>query len=220
MAEMRLLAVSDFHGKPESKLNLSKCVERGDFDVLVIIGDLTQFGPISAGEEVLEPVRGLKVPVLCIPGNCDPKSIVEVLEKWGINLHGKRIKLGEWVFLGLGGSNITPFNTPFEFTENEIWENLSSLWKEDQRAVVVTHAPPFNSSVDLCKGGAHAGSKSVRRFIEEKKPILNLCAHIHEARGVERIGETLVVNPGPLFEGYAAHVVLEGREARAELLQL
>lgn len=217
---MRLMAVADFHGKPESRLYLSRCVERKDVDALVIIGDLTQFGPVSAGEEVLEPVRNLRIPVLCVPGNCDPKNIVEVLERWGINLHGKRARLGEWTFLGLGGSNITPFNTPFEFTENEIWEALTSLVREDRKVVLVTHAPPFNSSSDLCRGGAHAGSKSVRRFIEERKPVLNLCAHIHEARGIERIGETLVVNPGPLFEGYAAHVVLEGEEARAELLKL
>ncbi|MEM0358643.1 MAG: metallophosphoesterase [Candidatus Hadarchaeales archaeon] len=218
---MRLMAVADFHGKPESKAYLSKCVERKDLDALVIMGDLTQFGPVSAGEEVLEPVKDLKIPVLCVPGNCDPKTMVEVLEKWGINLHGKRLRLGEWTFLGLGGSNITPFNTPFEFTENEIWEALTSLLlPEDRKVVLITHTPPFNSSSDLCRGGAHAGSKSVRRFIEEKNPILNLCAHIHEARGIERIGRTLVVNPGPLFEGYAAQVVLEGEEARAELLKL
>ncbi len=217
---MRILAVADFHGKPDSKLNLSKYLDRGP-DCIVIIGDLTQFGPVRVGEEILEPLKDVNVPILCVPGNCDPKEIVGVLDKLDINLHGKRVEIEGLTFIGLGGSNITPFNTLFEFTENEIWEELSSLVKEkDDKLILVTHAPPYNTRVDECQGGAHAGSKSVRRFIEEKHPLVNLCAHIHEARNIDRIGNTLLVNPGPISEGYAALVEVNEKEVKAELLGL
>ena len=45
------------------------------------------------------------------------------------------------------------------------------------------------------------GSTAVREFIEENQPDICLCGHIHEARAMDRIGRTLVVNPGPLVQG-------------------
>ncbi|MEM2929882.1 MAG: hypothetical protein QW797_03360 [Thermoproteota archaeon] len=46
--------------------------------------------------------------------------------------------------------------------------------------------------------GEHIGSVEVRRFIEEESPALCLCGHVHERAGLsEKIGRTLVINPGP-----------------------
>jgi Icc-related predicted phosphoesterase len=41
-----------------------------------------------------------------------------------------------------------------------------------------------------------AGSKAVRDAIEKHQPLLGLHGHIHESRGVIKIGKTTCVNPG------------------------
>jgi hypothetical protein len=48
------------------------------------------------------------------------------------------------------------------------------------------------------------GSYSVREFVKRVKPKLVLCGHIHEAVGVDKIGDAMVVNPGPVRQGQCA----------------
>jgi Icc-related predicted phosphoesterase len=63
------------------------------------------------------------------------------------------------------------------------------------------HSPPFGTRLDVIQGGKPAGSRSIKTFIEKNQPLLTLHGHIHEAPELsgaymERIGETLSVNPG------------------------
>lgn len=210
MVELRILAVADFHGLPDADVNLLKFLERG-YDCLVLIGDLTNFGPISAAEDILTKAEAAGLPTLAVPGNCDPKSILEVLDKHSVNLHSKLTKIDDVTFVGLGGSNLTPFNTPFELTEAEIKEELDDLTQTlDQNFMLVTHAPPYDTQVDRTDSGMHVGSKSIRQFIEEKQPIAALCGHVHEARNTDKLGRTLIVNPGSIGKGYAAEITVDG----------
>lgn len=67
--------------------------------------------------------------------------------------------------------------------------------------VCVIHGPPHGTGLDQIAGGAHVGSRAVRRFLERMRPALALHGHIHESpavsgRFVERIGATVCVNPG------------------------
>jgi Icc-related predicted phosphoesterase len=41
-----------------------------------------------------------------------------------------------------------------------------------------------------------AGRSAVREFIEKHQPLLGLHGHIHESKGVAKIGRTVCVNPG------------------------
>ena len=209
MVELRILAVADFHGLPDADANLLKFLERS-YDCLVLIGDLTDFGPLSAAEDILTKAEVAGLPTLAVPGNCDPKPILEALDKHGVNLHAKLTKIDDVTFVGLGGSNLTPFNTPFELTEVEIKEELDELAHAlGQNFVLVTHAPPHDTLVDRTHAGVHVGSKSIRQFIEEKQPIAALCGHVHEARNTDRLGRTLIVNPGSIGKGYAAEIMVE-----------
>lgn len=204
------MAVADFHGLPDADANLLKFLERG-YDCLVLIGDLTNFGPISAAEDILTKAEAAGLPTLAVPGNCDPKPILEVLDKHSVNLHAKLTKVDDVTFVGLGGSNLTPFNTPFELTEAEIKEELDKLAQTlDQNFMLVTHAPPYDTRVDRTDSGMHVGSKSIRQFIEERQPIAALCGHVHEARNTDKLGRTLIVNPGSIGKGYAAEITVDG----------
>ena len=60
--------------------------------------------------------------------------------------------------------------------------------------VLVVHSPP-KGHVD---GSRSLGSEAILRTIEEHRPILAICGHIHECAGEESaVGATRVVNAGP-----------------------
>lgn len=217
--KMRLLVVADLHGQPVAQRNLMRLLE-GGYEGLLLIGDISQLGPLGMIEELLDSLKKLNLPILSVPGNCDPKNTVEVLEARGVNLHRKCVKLGDLTFIGLGGSNVTPFNTPLEFTEAEIAEELDRLAEEaGKNFILVTHAPPYGTPADLLPDGTYIGSKSIRAFIERTHPLANCCGHAHEGRSISNLGTTVIVNPGPLSKGYAAELTVKER-VQAQLIQI
>jgi len=84
-----------------------------------------------------------------------------------------------------------------------IREELNQLPKpiDHRKAIFMMHSPPFGTKLDLIEGGRWAGSRSIKSFIEANQPLLTLHGHIHESPEIsgtyiDRIGETLSVNPG------------------------
>jgi Icc-related predicted phosphoesterase len=75
--------------------------------------------------------------------------------------------------------------------------------------VVVSHAAPYGTRVDRAHLGKHLGSRSLRKFIDEHRPAASICGHIHEGRGVDVIGGTTVVNPGPFRDRLYALIEVE-----------
>jgi Icc-related predicted phosphoesterase len=219
---MKILAISDPHGDYSK---IKAIVERaGDFDLAVIVGDLTNFGPDEKVEELMEL---FDKPVLAIPGNCDQKSILEALDaSKATNLHGKAEQIGKIRFIGLGGSNPTPFNTPFEIPEEEIESTLEGMVcsAEDEGncgpIVLLTHAPPQGACDEIPCG--HVGSTAIQKFLERVDLIV--CGHIHEARGIEKVGKTTVVNPGEACKGSCALISIEeaeeGKPIEVELVEV
>ncbi|HWR26056.1 MAG TPA: metallophosphoesterase [Methanosarcina sp.] len=207
---MKILAISDPHGDYSK---IKKIIEKaGDFDLAVIVGDLTHFG---TDEKVKELMEMFDKPVLAIPGNCDQRSILKALDaSKAVNLHGKAEQIGNIRFIGLGGSNPTPFNTPFELSEEEIENALEGLVcsaesaEECGRIVLLTHAPPHGARDELPFG--HVGSKAIQKFLDRVDLIV--CGHIHEAKGIENIGKTTIVNPGEACKGSCALITLEEAE--------
>jgi hypothetical protein len=132
--------------------------------------------------------------------------VLEAIEdSQAISLHGKKVEVSGYTFVGLGGSNATPFNTPFELTEDEIFSALNALMVD--RALLMVHAPP-KGHLDKTATSDDLGSRAIADIILKYSPPLVISAHIHEARGVEREGNTTYVNPGPASRGYAAVIDL------------
>lgn len=78
--------------------------------------------------------------------------------------------------------------------------------------MLVSHNPPKDTACDVIPGDVHVGSTAVREFLEEAQPDICLCGHIHEARAVDRVGRTVVVNPGALAQG--GYVLLRSNSGR------
>jgi Icc-related predicted phosphoesterase len=120
------------------------------------------------------------------------------------NLHGKKEILDGITFVGLGGSNSTPFNTPFELDENEIYKQLDNLMEPG--VILILHFP-IKGHLDLAGRGVNTGSSAALRIVKKYKPSLVLSGHIHESIGTESDNAgTLYANPGPLKDGKAAIV--------------
>ena len=208
-----VLLIADLHGqfgKIDSFLELNP-------EAVFIAGDITNMGPVDAVDDVLSRID---VPCFAVPGNCDPKEILDTLEHSdAVCLHGAQINLGSMTIVGLGGSNPTPFNTPFELTDKKIDDLLVTGMAKMEKTVhnvLISHPPPFET-LDAVNGG-HVGSQSVRRHM--KSFDLVCCAHIHEQRGVKDIDGVKVVNPGAAMDGYCAmlHFGNEAKDIKVELL--
>ncbi len=209
---VRILVVSDIHDKFENVKKL-KNIQR---DLTIVLGDFVEFGKpeISTVKKILEEL-GSQGETLYVPGNCDPREAVQDLGVANtFNIHMRYRTVGDYVIVGYGGSNPTPFNTPLEFPEETIQRELENAIKEalgtGKKLIFACHAPPKDTAIDKIVSGAHVGSKAIRELIEKYKPVLGLHGHIHEAIGMERLGESMVLNPGPLAWGRYVIVEIEG----------
>lgn len=202
---MNILAISDLHGSTHKALH--DYLKKNNIDLIIIAGDITHFGPAELAEDILNEIASYDIPVVAIPGNCDPQGISSQLDNSkAVNIHGKSTAIKNVGICGFGGSNLTPFNTPLEFGEIEIYEELDKVMvqmKDQDIKILVTHAPPLNTNADKLPDGSHVGSESIRKIIEEYKPNINICGHIHEAQSMDKIGETIIMNPGQILSGGA-----------------
>ena len=209
---MRIIAAGDIHMAPG---NMADIPNIGGADYVIVTGDITNYGSSGDAATVLNALRRVNNSLLAVAGNLDQKDVARLLEESGISLHGRgRMLVPGLGIMGLGGSNYTPFKTPNEFSEEELAGILAAGFAEVAAAdefILVSHPPPFGTKTDMLADGTHVGSRAVRHFIEEKQPRLCLTGHIHESRGTDSIGRTLVLNPGMLkHRGYIAVTFANG----------
>ncbi|MCK9151273.1 metallophosphoesterase [Methanobacterium alcaliphilum] len=221
---MNILAISDLHGKTSKALD--DYLNSNKIDLILIAGDITHFGPTELAKDILNQLSLYDIPVIAIPGNCDPQGIHKQMENSkAVNAHGKSVSIKNVGICGFGGSNPTPFNTPLEFAESEIYNELENIMlqiKNQDIQILLTHAPPYDTCTDLLPSGDHVGSKSVRQIIEKHHPTLNICGHIHESPGIDKIGETTIINPGEFSKGAACLITIEPtkKEVNSKIISL
>jgi Icc-related predicted phosphoesterase len=189
---MRILVFSDIH----NDLPALRRLMATDADYYVTAGDLVSWerGLESCGE-ILKAKAGK---VWVIPGNHESADLVSLFcTKYGLrDIHDDLFELdGVW-FGGLGYSSPTPFNTPGEYSEEQLARRLSRFTGVDN-LIMICHAPPYGTDLDRVREGLHAGSESVKYFIDSTQPEYFFCGHIHEAEGKEiRMGKTTAINVG------------------------
>lgn len=201
---MKLLALADIHGKDISYM-VQEISGMYDFSLILIAGDISNFGPGEVAVEILNSIPGK---IMAVPGNCDPPEIIEAIEKSkAINLHLKERQYMGYKFIGLGGVN-GGFNMGIKFTDTLARDFLGNC----RGCIFLTHQPPFGILDNV--GETHIGSKGIREAVDIAKPILVVSGHVHEARGYEKIRKTLFVNPGPAKDGYASIIDLTAMEVK------
>ncbi len=143
---MKLVSFGDVHMATRNLARMD--AELRDCDLIVISGDLTNFGGAPDARKVLDAARGACGRVLALPGNLDRGEVIPFLEEEGVALHGRGMVIDGVALFGCGGSNITPFNTPTELSEEEIYDTLRRGYRdvEGRRPLVmVCHTPPHQT---------------------------------------------------------------------------
>jgi Icc-related predicted phosphoesterase len=189
-------------------------------DHIIITGDITNYGNDLDAESVLNRMLPVNNNIMAVAGNLDQPEVARYLEDAGISLHARGVMVDGLGIVGLGGSNFTPFNTPYEFSEEELGAFLAAGYEqlgEAEHHILVSHTPPVQTRTDRLMNGSHVGSKAVRSYIEEHQPLLCLCGHIHESAGQDNIGRTQVLNPGMLKDGGYIEVLFEDSKITATL---
>jgi uncharacterized protein len=189
---VRILIFSDIH----SDLGTLRRLLQTDADYYVSAGDLVSWerGLDKCGEILREKAGKVWV----IPGNHESSQTnADFCAGNGLrNIHDELFEVGGVWFGGLGYSSPTPFNTPGEYSEEQLSRRLSRFMGIEN-LIMICHAPPYGTELDRVREGVHAGSQSMKYFIESSQPEYFFCGHIHEAEGKQiRIGKTIAINVG------------------------
>ena len=212
---MIVIALTDIHGRLERLADMA-----GDLaaaDVVLLTGDLTNFGREREAAEVVDAVRAHGDTVLAVTGNCDYPEVNDYLVAEGIGLQGAHRIVDGVAFVGLGGSLACPGWTPNELTEGQFKRTLRRAADGLDRElpwVLASHQPPLDTGMDRVRSGENVGSRSVRGFIEEYEPLVCFSGHIHESAGLDALAATRLANPGPLHMGHCARAEIDAGELK------
>lgn len=204
---MTILALTDIHSAYSAMESI--CASVSAVDVVVLGGDVTTYGAPDELEDGVGKAKKHAKHVVAVCGNMDPPALERVLDSQGVSINGRGLVIEDVGFFGVSAAPFSILNTPYEIAEEEIQRRAEAGWRDVRDArwkIFVPHAPPVDTALDQIRSGKHVGSKAVREFIERRQPHAALCGHIHEARGKDQIGSTVIVNCGPAKEGYYAVV--------------
>ena len=173
-------------------------------------------------------LRGGQIPCILNGGNDDIFEIDNIIESSPCVsfAEGKVLDLDGFPLISMGWTNPTPWDTFREAPEPELAAKIEAVAgqvPDMERAIFNFHAPPYGTGLDEAPalddtlrpihGGAvmkPVGSTAVRDAILEHQPMLSLHGHIHESRGVKRMGRTLAINPGSVYgDGVLQGAVLD-----------
>jgi uncharacterized protein len=162
---------------------------------------------------------GTPLKVYCSPGNDDMDEVDEIVRssRRVILVEGQITPLdSHHEMVASGWSNRTPWDTHREEGEDQLevrYEAMMGRLNDPRNAVFNIHVPPYKSGLDeapeldkdlrpVLAGQAlkPVGSTALRKMIEKYQPLVSLHGHIHEGRGSTRIGKTLCINPGSMYE--------------------
>ncbi len=204
---MKILVISDLHAHNDVLDKMDDIFAQAD--AVIFGGDFAECFKPETGKEALDRLCKKHENIFAVLGNCDNEDFMEELENQDVCIEKALVFHEGLALAGSGGGTFFTGKTEFERTEDEILSDFdivmnsveqtgdSSLWRS---LVLVSHNPPVGDKVDSFDGEHHAGSQKFTDFILKNKPVAVICGHIHEGTNIEKIGDTVVINPGSLGE--------------------
>lgn len=229
---MKFLVLSDLHANNAILDKMNSLFSQADG--VIFAGDFAECFKPETGKAALEALCTKHDSIFAVLGNCDEPEFIEELEEQDICVERSLVYHEGLSFAGSGGGTYFTGKTANEREENDILSDFNivensvkdtgdaSLWKS---LILVSHNPPKDTKCDAVNAELHAGSQLFTDFIKENQPLAVICGHIHEGKAIDKIGETLVINPGPLQEGNYAWLEVEKKDGewkvtRSELSKL
>ncbi len=222
---MKILVLSDLHANNKILDDMNDLFSAAD--AVIFAGDFAECFKPETGKDALEALCLKHDNILAVLGNCDEPSFIEELEDKDISIENTIVYSDGIAFAGSGGGSIFTQKTVNERSEEDLLSDFdiiessikdsgdSSMWKN---TILISHNPPKNTKCDKVNETLHAGSQIFTDFIQKNQPLAVVTGHIHEGVGVDKIGETVVMNPGALLEGHYGILEIEdGKVVKAEL---
>ena len=213
---MKILVLSDLHANNE---NVGKLEDQfAKADAVIFAGDFAECFKPETGKEALNTLCTKHDTIFAVLGNCDEPEFIEELEDRDICVEKTLVFHEGLAVAGSGGGTYFTGKTANEREEAEILSDFNivknsveqtgdaSLWKS---LILISHNPPKDTKCDAVNAELHAGSQMFTDFIKENQPLAVVCGHIHEGKAVDKIGDTVVINPGPLQKGNYAWLEVE-----------
>ena len=222
---MKILILSDLHAHNDVLDKMDDVFAKSD--AVLFAGDFAACFKPETGKEALLQLCKKHDTIFAVLGNCDNEDFLEDLEEQDVCVEKTLVYHEGLAIAGAGGGTYFTGKTEFEREEQDIIADFNivkncveetgdkSLWKN---LILICHNPPKGKTVDTVNENLHAGSELFARYIEENQPLAVVCGHIHEGAGMEKIGETLVINPGSL--GEAGSYALMEIEKEGEFWQI
>ena len=204
---MKLLVISDLHAHNDVLDKMDDIFAKAD--AVLFGGDFAECFKPETGEEALEKLCSKHDTIFAVLGNCDNEVFLEDLEEKDVCVEKALLFHEGLAFGGSGGGTKFTGKTEFERTDEECLSDFDIIVNSVEQGgdsslgrntILISHNPPKGKTVDKVNAALHAGSQQFTDFIIEHKPLAVICGHIHEGRGVEKIGDTTVINPGSLGE--------------------
>ncbi len=167
-------------------------------------------------------LKGTDKKLFMIIGNDDPPDIADVIGGYSneniVNINERTFELdGGIEGFGIPYSNITPWHLPGDITEEALDGKIRVLegkLRDPTNSIFVIHVPPVDTAIDQAPyledlhlkvdmtgvQMSHVGSTAVRAAIEKAQPLASLHGHIHESKGLAKIGRTQCFNAGSEYE--------------------
>lgn len=159
-----------------------------------------------------ERLKGTGIDLFMTAGNDDLLAVDSVIDNSVVftNPDLKKVFVKEFEMVSLSWSNPTPWDTARECSEDELEEKIEGMVSqvEDMATAIFNfHIPPYDTLLDQAPKLSDklvpstdetipAGSKAVLEAIKKHQPMLGLHGHIHESRGIVKLGRTICLNPG------------------------
>jgi Icc-related predicted phosphoesterase len=162
-----------------------------------------------------ELAKRAKYGLLAVIGNDEgPKARLWIYGENVYDLHGTLFKVGRFIITGLEGST-DGLGASGGYLEGDVklrLEFVQSILKQDERLIIVSHAPPRGILDRALRYSEEAiGSLALRDFIEEEKRVfLVICGHVHNCGGrYDRLNNAVIVNVSSHDDPYSrANVAL------------
>ncbi len=172
---------------------------------------------VAEYEAFFDALGTLEVPVFVVPGYLDAPERLYLQASLNHEVVAPTVYMVHRSFVPLPGENlvVTGFGGALNDRnerENRLvlsypdWEALFGfefLRHVKQTPFFVFHTPPRRDPVDLDRG-RHVGQHVVDELIKTYRPRYAVVGMARDGQGTVTIGTTLVINPGPLHDGYYA----------------
>lgn len=218
----RFVAFPDLHTRAEKLKTIRHVL--ADVDVVLLPGDMTNGTPDDL-HRILNIIEPYNERILAVCGNMDTEKMNMWMSRNGISIHRRHEIIDHIAILGCGGA--LPFYGQYVFSEEQLAGFLNDTLQgvpDDMPKVLVCHQPPYDTTLDVPgrKPDEHVGSKAVREFVERVQPLVMFTGHMHSATGIDSIGNTQIINPGPLWESnqYAFCEIINGEVTALEIREV